>query len=212
MLSKNNIKGLLVVLFGLSLQLAHAQHEVRLNFSNLIFYEFNAEYEYGFQQNKSISLITGYVYGFPDATQPNRYFFIGPEYRVFVRPKKPASGFYFGFYMRYKNGYYASAFKESGDLVSNPNTSYTVQTPGNMNYEKVAAGISLGLKKVSPIGFTYGFFIGGGVNIKANYVFDGDGSNEDLFTPESYRYSYIPSQWDSDYWDLRFGIMIGFRF
>lgn len=209
---RNKIKAFFAVLCGLSLQLAWAQHEVRLNFSNLIFYELHAEYEYIFQQNKSVTLFTGYVYGFPDAAQPNKYFYIGPEYRVYVSRKKAASGFYFGFYMRYKTGYYPTTQNERGNDINNPNNSLTISTDGNMDYTKLVAGVSMGAKWVAPIGFTYGFFVGGGVNIRSDYTFNKQVSHADLFTEESYRYSYSSTQWDSDYWDLRFGIMVGWRF
>ena len=208
---KKNIIGLVLVSF-VSLYAAQAQHEVHLNFLNIAFYEINAEYEYGFQTNKSISLMAGYVYGFPDADQVNKYFYIGPEYRAYFSKKKQASGFYLGFYMRYKTGYYPSGLYETGYLQSNPNIRSSTLNFGNMNYEKLVAGMSLGAKWVSPIGFTYGFFVAGGVNIRANYDFQGLHSNKDLFTPESYRYSYSSTQWDSERWDTRFGIMIGWRF
>ena len=95
-----------LVLAVLSLQKINAQQELTFNFSNFLFYETNINYEYLLKENMGLMLSTGYVYGLPDVAEPNKFFYVGLEYRIYVAPKRGGDGFFIGASSRYKNGFY----------------------------------------------------------------------------------------------------------
>jgi hypothetical protein len=189
---------------------AQGQIEPQINFSNLLFYEANGLLEYGINNNTSVTGMVGYVYGFPDAAEPNKYFYVGAEYRLYVAPKHGIDRFFLSFYTRYKTGYYPGGLSEEG-ILKGSNFYESIYSNGNVNHQKLTIGITLGSKWKSPSGFIYGFFIGGGRNVISQYSSNQIVSNEVLFIPETYQARWSGSQWDNEDWDFRFGITIGWR-
>jgi hypothetical protein len=201
-----------LVLAVLSLQKINAQQELTFNFSNFLFYETNINYEYLLKENMGLMLSTGYVYGLPDVAEPNKFFYVGLEYRIYVAPKRGGDGFFIGAYSRYKNGFYPAGQTERGRPVGLPNQSLSLTQNATVNYDKLALGITFGSKWQSESGFVYGFFLGFGRNLVSAYSYENYQTNEQLFIPGTYQVTYGTSQWDSALWDLRFGFNLGWRF
>ena len=188
-----------------------AQQDVKLNFSNLLIYELMGSYEYSFNPHISLSGIVGYSYGFPDVNDPTAFFYVGPELRLYVAPKRTTDGFFVGVYSRYKNGYTLGSVSQYGILKANGNYD-GIQQGGNIDYEKFSMGIVFGAKWVTDIGFVYGFYLGGGRHLWTNYTFGNFTDYSYLFTEESYEFEYWRGQYDNELWEVRVGFNIGWRF
>jgi hypothetical protein len=196
----------------LSLKSLHAQQEITLNFSNVLFFETNVNYEYLLNENMGVMLNTGYVYGLPDVAEPNKFFYIGSEFRYYAVPKSEGDGFFVGAYTRYKNGFYPAGQTERGRPIGMPNQYLTLTQNATVNHEKLALGITFGSKWKSESGFVYGFCLGFGRNLISSYSYENYQTNEEKFIPGTYELSYGTSQWDNALWDLRFGFNVGWQF
>jgi hypothetical protein len=198
----------LLVLFNIRVA---AQQEVYLNVSNALLYEFNMGYEHGLSDYVSIVGFGGYVYGFPDQSQETKFWYLGPEVRYYASPKNGADRFYFGFYMRAKSGFAETEFYEGGE---DPQTGYYESSYSyqNQDYFKLAVGFTVGAKWITRNNLTYGLFAGFGRNLIADYDETNFQGNPDDYTPGSYYSGYYRSDLDSEYWDLRVGFNLGWRF
>lgn len=201
---------ILFTVLGFAVFSAKAQIDPQINFSNILFYEANGLVEFGINEHTSVTGMVGYVYGFPDAAEPNKYFYVGAEYRLYVAPTHGIDRFYLSLYSRYKTGYYPGGLFEEGFLKGS-NFYESFYSNGNVDHRKLTLGITLGSKWKSPSGFIYGFFIGGGRNVISQYSSNQIVSKEALFNPETYQSQWSGSQWDNEIWDFRFGITIGWR-
>ena len=216
----------LSLLITLSFSAVAQTHDIKINASNALLFEIMGAYEYGLNDNMSVSLFGGYNYGLPVYAQDeyDRQFqkfmhfgYIGPEFRYYVSPRKGCDGFFFGGYMRYKTGYVDTWLSQSGTLKQNapqypyyPNGYYYYEGLTKQDFNKLAIGFTLGGKWVVNKGFIIGVFGGFGRNLFANYS-----DIPELIDPiyfEGDEYHYIErSVWDSRYWDFRFGFNLGWR-
>lgn len=187
-----------------------AQQEIFLNVSNVFLYEFNMSYENALNDNLTIGGFGGYVYGFPEQSYENKFWYLGPEVRYYPTPRFGADRFFFGFYTRIKNGYAESEFTETGQLISTGQYE-SYYWMGTQDYTKVSVGLTLGGKWITSNGLTYGFFGGFGRNLFSSYTEVDYTSNESLFIPGTY-YSSTYAGTDSKYWDVRLGFNLGWRF
>jgi len=205
---KKLVTATIALLFLLSLKVS-AQQEISINASNLFLYEFNMSYEFAINDNLAFNGFGGYVYGFPEQSYENKFWYIGPEVRYYPAPRYGADRFFFGFYARYKDGYSKSEIYESGQLKSTGQYESFYEM-ANQEYTKVAVGLTLGAKWITSKGLTYGFFGGCGRNLISSYS-DAYTSHKDLFEPGTY-YMDRYSGSDSKYWDVRLGFNLGWRF
>jgi hypothetical protein len=202
---------LLSLLVSLAANRAFAQQEIYLNVSNAILYEINLGYEKALNDNLALGGFGGYVYGFPDQYLATKFWYIGPEVRYYVSPKYGADRFFFGFYSRIKSGFAETEFYESGYSIQNGQY-LSISNTQNQDYFKLAVGFTLGAKWVTRKNLTYGVFAGFGRNLVASYDETSFSTNEDLFQPETYYTSYYRSDLDSEFWDVRVGFNLGWRF
>lgn len=191
-----------------------AQQDLQINLSNLIFYEFNVNYEFKEVINQAtIGVLGGYVYGFPNA-EGSEYFNIGSEFRYYVSSQKTAHGFFFGLYSRYKNGFENLEVDESGYSINDPTQWVSNFQDSNVKFQSVVVGISLGMKWVTESNLIFGFHVGLGRNIYYNRSdIEIKNSIIDQIDPDTYfleTYSY--SDIDSEFIDFRTGFNIGYRF
>lgn len=207
---KKLITSTIVLLFLVNLQVS-AQQEIHLNVSNVFLYEFNMAYEHALNDNLTLGGFGGYVYGFPEQSYENKFWYLGPEVRYYTSPRYGADRFFFGFYARIKDGYAENEYSEGGQLISTGQYE-SFYWMGKQDYTKVAVGLSLGAKWVTNKGLTYGFFGGFGRNLVSSYSNEDYTSHEDLFVPGTYYQSEYSSGTDSKYWDVRVGFNLGWRF
>ncbi len=202
----------LTIVFSFAANRAFAQQEIYLNVSNALFYEINAGYEKALNDNLALGAFGGYVYGFPDQYLATKFWYVGPEMRYYVSPKYGADRFFFGFYSRIKSGFAETEFTENGQDINNPQQWLSFSSTQNQDYFKLAVGFTLGAKWVTRKNLTYGFFAAFGRNLVASYDESSFTTNEDLFYPGSYYVYTYRSDLDSEYWDLRLGFNLGWRF
>lgn len=186
---------LIVIAFLLKPRLAVSQAEVHFNVSNVIFYEINADVEYGFSKYASASLFGSYVFGLPveEELDPYKKFsYIGVEGRIYPNPKGRMAGFFLGMYTKYS----------FGDLHTNL---YSYNASNQLirevwQFNKLALGISLGSKWMIGDHFNLGFFGGIGRILSVNYEEPGTVEFAERFGL------------DQNLYDFRWGVMVGYRF
>ncbi|UXP31902.1 DUF3575 domain-containing protein [Reichenbachiella agarivorans] len=200
----------LLLLFAYT-QKANAQQDIQINFSNLIFYEINVNHEFATLGDEvSLGVFGGYVYGFPEQDN-HRYYYFGPELRIYPFATNGTDGFFVGIYGRYKNGYTRRTLEENGyTLISNDYIEN--KDSENIDFQKVAFGINMGFKWVTRSNLLIGFNMALGRNAYYNYEDDFPNSIKHQVTSDSYHSSIDGNNIDSQYWDFRVGFNIGYRF
>jgi hypothetical protein len=188
----------------------HAQHDVKINITNVFLYEANINYEYILNDYATIGGLGGYVYDFPDVSDPNKYWYVGPEFRYYVSPKNGADRFFIGLYSRFKSGSAYVNFNESG-LASDGSQYLYYYQEDKTDYTKLAIGFTLGGKWINRNGLVYGVFGGVGRNLFASYDESSFDSHESEYDPNSY-FTSTSSNRDNRYWDFRIGFNVGWRF
>jgi hypothetical protein len=175
--------------------LAYTQIDARFNLSNVIFYEVNADVEYGFNKFISANLFGSYVFGLPveEELEPYKKFsYLGLEARIYPNPKGLIDGFYLGVYTKYS----------FGDLYTNM---YSYNSNNQLyrevwQFNKLALGISLGSKWMIGDHFNVGFFGGVGRILTIQYQEPGTVEFAERFGL------------DQNLYDFRWGVMVGYRF
>ncbi len=200
---------LLVIAAFLTLS-GFAQHDIKLNITNVFLYEFNVNYEYLLNEYATLGGFGGYAYGFPGVEEPNKYFYVGPEFRYYVSPKNGADRFFIGLYSRVKVGSSYLTQTENGTPINDPFGYLSYYQTEEVDYFKLGLGVSLGGKWVTKTGFVYGVFGGIGRNVVSNYDETAFVNHESEFNPDSY-YKDTYSDYDTQYWDFRIGFNVGWR-
>lgn len=169
-------------------------HEIKLDVGGLFVYNYGIAYEY--IANENVSIVGGISYFQSPSAFDYEYnaFKITPEVRYFFNPDDDCDGMFVSGYLRYR-----STNAEEYTFYYDDNNNYV---PVEQKTSGLALGITTGRKWVGRKGFMFESYFGIG-----RYLIDN----------EKYSDGYDPDEFQSELdnlpaWDLRLGIVAGWRF